>query len=384
LGGDDTRRGPAGDGPVEPVQVANLFYGGRTTEARELVRRARPSLPLQTLDDVIALSLGSRIALETGEEWPELDEWMTATLTDAVRIGDHAAAGQAAYTLACLRQCAGRYLEALALLAEAQVQFDQHDPVGLAVVISAMQLELASVRDGADDQSIAEAERRFTDRLGDTEPLAHQLPYVRRAQAWAIHAHGDLAGAQRLLIDAASELSLSPVHGARMSYEAMRAGAPARKIAAELNKQRGRCDARLVALYADHAAARGSDDGAALVQVVEAFTELGAVRYAAEASAHAADAFARHGREDSARRAAVRVRELHALGSGAPVPTMTELDNAAVSLTARERQLTQLAAQGLSNVEMAERLVLSVRTVESHLYRAMQKLGVTDRRDLRR
>jgi DNA-binding CsgD family transcriptional regulator len=31
---------------------------------------------------------------------------------------------------------------------------------------------------------------------------------------------------------------------------------------------------------------------------------------------------------------------------------------------------------------MAERLVLSVRTVESHLYRAMHKLGVSDRHDL--
>jgi hypothetical protein len=37
---------------------------------------------------------------------------------------------------------------------------------------------------------------------------------------------------------------------------------------------------------------------------------------------------------------------------------------------------------GLSNVEIAERLVLSTRTVESHLYRSMQKLGISDRRDL--
>ena len=54
----------------------------------------------------------------------------------------------------------------------------------------------------------------------------------------------------------------------------------------------------------------------------------------------------------------------------------------AVALTARESQLVGLARQGLSNAEIADRLVLSVRTVETHLYRAMQKLGVSDRREL--
>jgi DNA-binding CsgD family transcriptional regulator len=38
----------------------------------------------------------------------------------------------------------------------------------------------------------------------------------------------------------------------------------------------------------------------------------------------------------------------------------------------------------LTNAEIADRLVVSVRTVESHLYRAMQKLGVRSRAELRR
>ena len=53
-----------------------------------------------------------------------------------------------------------------------------------------------------------------------------------------------------------------------------------------------------------------------------------------------------------------------------------------MDLTSREAQLVELARQGLSNAQIAERLVLSIRTVESHLYRAMQKLGVSDRHDL--
>ena len=62
---------------------------------------------------------------------------------------------------------------------------------------------------------------------------------------------------------------------------------------------------------------------------------------------------------------------------------ITELDPDSVKLTQREAQLVKLASDGLSNPEIADRLVLSVRTIESHLYRAMQKLGVNDRRDLR-
>jgi len=51
-------------------------------------------------------------------------------------------------------------------------------------------------------------------------------------------------------------------------------------------------------------------------------------------------------------------------------------------LTRREAQVAEFAGGGLSNAEIADRLVLSVRTVETHVYRAMQKRGVSDRREL--
>jgi DNA-binding CsgD family transcriptional regulator len=51
-------------------------------------------------------------------------------------------------------------------------------------------------------------------------------------------------------------------------------------------------------------------------------------------------------------------------------------------LTPQELQIAQLAADGLSNPEIAERLFLSARTVESHLYRAFPKLGITARSEL--
>ena len=52
-------------------------------------------------------------------------------------------------------------------------------------------------------------------------------------------------------------------------------------------------------------------------------------------------------------------------------------------LTAQELQIAQLAAEGLSNREIGERLFLSHRTIGSHLYRIFPKLEITSRIDLR-
>ncbi|WP_202566123.1 LuxR family transcriptional regulator [Agreia sp. COWG] len=52
------------------------------------------------------------------------------------------------------------------------------------------------------------------------------------------------------------------------------------------------------------------------------------------------------------------------------------------SLTSREREITLLAADGHSNAEIAARLFLSVRTVESHILQARSKLGAVRRADL--
>ena len=51
-------------------------------------------------------------------------------------------------------------------------------------------------------------------------------------------------------------------------------------------------------------------------------------------------------------------------------------------LTRRERQIVALAISGLSDREIADRLIVSVRTVEGHLYRAYSKLGVSSREQL--
>jgi DNA-binding CsgD family transcriptional regulator len=53
------------------------------------------------------------------------------------------------------------------------------------------------------------------------------------------------------------------------------------------------------------------------------------------------------------------------------------------ALTSQEQLVVELAAEGLSNREIGERLFLSARTVGSHLYKAYPKLGVSNRAQLR-
>jgi DNA-binding CsgD family transcriptional regulator len=53
-------------------------------------------------------------------------------------------------------------------------------------------------------------------------------------------------------------------------------------------------------------------------------------------------------------------------------------------LTAQERQIAQLARDGLSNPEIGARLFLSPRTVEWHLHHVFTKLGIRSRRQLAR
>jgi len=66
---------------------------------------------------------------------------------------------------------------------------------------------------------------------------------------------------------------------------------------------------------------------------------------------------------------------------GGPGRTASTLESAV--LTPQQREIAQLAAAGLSNKQIGERLFLSPRTVSTHLYQVFPKLGVTSRAALR-
>ncbi|MFG1837288.1 response regulator [Micromonospora sp. NPDC049175] len=72
---------------------------------------------------------------------------------------------------------------------------------------------------------------------------------------------------------------------------------------------------------------------------------------------------------------AVTRRLIAAFASGPPVPGLD-------SLTSREREVVGLVADGLSTVEVADRLRMSPATAKTHTNRAMTKLGARDRAQL--
>ena len=65
----------------------------------------------------------------------------------------------------------------------------------------------------------------------------------------------------------------------------------------------------------------------------------------------------------------------------APAPSGADVDGLA-ELTEREREIVSLVGTGLSNHEIAERLVISPATARTHVSRAMLKLGARDRAQL--
>jgi len=73
-------------------------------------------------------------------------------------------------------------------------------------------------------------------------------------------------------------------------------------------------------------------------------------------------------------------RELRVTGQ-ATLPSTSEVDEQ--PLTPQERQVAELAASGLTNREIGERLFLSHRSIGAILYRVFPKLGVTSRAALR-
>lgn len=132
------------------------------------------------------------------------------------------------------------------------------------------------------------------------------------------------------------------------------------------------------AVAARYAAALSADDAGQLDRASTEFEAMGDVLAAADAAGQAATSHRRAGRAGSAMTAASRAYRLATSCGGATSPAI-EAAPLAPPFSNREREIAVLVAQGLSNRKIAQAVSLSVRTVESHIYNASCKAGVSGR-----
>ncbi|WP_378734513.1 LuxR C-terminal-related transcriptional regulator [Nocardia brasiliensis] len=206
-------------------------------------------------------------------------------------------------------------------------------------------------------------------------------PQLEIARAWHAAAEGTVTPAIRLAMSAADAAARSNQH----AIEAMALHAAARfgdhSAAGRLADLAARVDGRLVQVQARHAVALAAHDGPGLDAAATEFERIGALLSAADAAAQAASAHERAGDRRRLLESAASANRLAAACGGASTPALRQAAQP-LPLTAREREIANLVAAGLSNRQIADRLTVSVRTVEGHLYRACIKMDVTDRESL--
>jgi DNA-binding NarL/FixJ family response regulator len=212
--------------------------------------------------------------------------------------------------------------------------------------------------------------------------VAFMDPELGSARVWVAVADGRVPQAREIAFELGREHILAGrlTAAGRAFHDVARLG-DAGSVAAELADLERATDAPVIAVFAAHAAALVASSAPDLSAVAERFQELGCLLWAAEAHVEAGARFEDAGRAASARAAMARAAAALAHCEGAQTPALSAA-TIAVSLTPRQRDVARLAAQGIANRAIAERLGVSVRTIESHLEQAYRKLGAKDRHEL--
>ena len=135
------------------------------------------------------------------------------------------------------------------------------------------------------------------------------------------------------------------------------------------------------AVAAAHAAALAARDGDSLLEASRRYEDFGDRLAAADAAAQAVVAYQNLGRRGAAMTASATARRLAAECEGAQTPALRAATTPQ-PFTARQLEIISLAAQGLSNQDIADRLTMSIRSVEGHLFRACQRVGANSREQL--
>jgi DNA-binding CsgD family transcriptional regulator len=206
-------------------------------------------------------------------------------------------------------------------------------------------------------------------------------PYRSLAEAWVCAAEGAVSQAVSITRAAASrECELG-----RLAWEVMLLQTATQfgdaTTAARLAELAAQVQGPRAPAAATHAAALAAGSGDGLVEASRRYEDFGDRLAAADAAAQAVVVRQNAGLRGAAMTASAIAQRLAAECQDAQTPAL----RAAATpqpFTDRQREIISLAAQGLSNKEIADRLTMSVRSVEGHLFRASQRVGANNREQL--
>jgi DNA-binding CsgD family transcriptional regulator len=369
-------------GPLSAGQLSyNLARLGRLDDARRLLSPTPGSEEIPAIDDpwdrwvlfpprVQALVYAGRLG--------EAEELLSRAYGLVVDQPESEARAFVAGWFAFLYIEQGRPMSAFRRANESYSLFQQLGRTYAAswpYIAAAQALALAGQADRAAETLAA------YDALGLPTVMLIEIDLLQ-ARAWTVAAAGDLAAACDQL-EAAADLAeeIGDLIGATNTLHSLARMGRAHQVAARLAALAGQVDGDLVATRAAYANALAARDTTALDKVSRDFEDLGAILYAAEARAEAAVLLRRAGKARDGAAAEQKAAQLLARCEGADTPPVRTI-TARVRLTPGELDTALQAAAGRSNRQIAAGMNLSVRTVESHLQHAYEKLGVSGRHEL--
>jgi DNA-binding NarL/FixJ family response regulator len=236
---------------------------------------------------------------------------------------------------------------------------------------------IAALRGDAD---LAMSSWAVADRANGDGDRSLFYPWRMQSRAWTAACTGDMAGAVRTLQDLVARTRADgfAAHELLALHDLVRLGR------ADLAADRMRVllattpAGPVAALLARHARAAADSSAAELFAVARQFRTRGYLTFAAEAAAGAVRLF-RTARDPQGLDASTLLGDVLDRCDTLRTPALRSVQP---SLTTRERQVAELAAEGVKSRDIADRLYLSPRTVENHLQRVYAKLGVNSRTEL--